>query len=214
MTTHTMTVHEALAELKVLGARIEKQIAAATFVTTNKHSNTKIAGKSIEDYETSMVADLQSIQDLIARRSAIKRAVTQSNADTYITLDNGIKMSVAEAIEYKTVGITYKERLLNAIIFQYKESIKIATMTNGSMLEEKANDYIHGLYNGKEKEVDGKSVTAQRTAYIEMNTLDLIDPNNAADLIKKLNNEIDYFNSKVDAALSVSNATTTITFEV
>lgn len=212
-TTYKMTVHEALAELKVLGNRIDKEINATTFVTTNKHSNTKINGKSIKDYTANMVSDLQSIQDLIARRSAIKRAVTKSNAETMITLDNGTKMSVAEAIEYKTVGITYKQRLLDRITRQYN-SATTTISTDSDDIEYRADAYIHGLYGGKEKEIDSKSITAQRNTYIEANTIDLIDPNNAADLIKKLNDEIDYFNSKVDAALSVSNATTTIEFTV
>lgn len=217
MATYTMTVHKALAELKVLGARIEKEIGRATFVTTNQHANTKIAGKSVTDYMTAMKADYQSISDLIARRSAIKRAVTISNATTTLTINHDgkvIEMTVAEAIEFKTAGIEYKQRLLNAITRQYNNAVVEQERNNGENLENRANDYIHGLFGGKEKEIDSKAVDSSRDSFIKNNTLDLIDPIGAAEVIKKLSDEIDFFNSEVDAALSVSNATHNITFDV
>ena len=65
MKKYEMTVHEALSELKVLGARISKEISGATFVDTNKHSNTKIDGLTVKEYEDGIKADYQSISDLI-----------------------------------------------------------------------------------------------------------------------------------------------------
>ena len=47
MNTETMTIHRALAELKVLDDRISKAINETSFVVSNKHSNEKIRGLSI-----------------------------------------------------------------------------------------------------------------------------------------------------------------------
>ena len=47
MTTATMTVHEALAELKMLDHRILKAIENANFAVVNKHANTRIDGKTV-----------------------------------------------------------------------------------------------------------------------------------------------------------------------
>lgn len=217
MKKYEMTVHEALSELKVLGARIDKEISAATFVSTNKHSNAKIDGLTIKEYEDGIRADYQSVSDLIARRSAIKKAVTLSNAKTEIIIKDDkreLKMTVAEAIEYKATGIVYKQKLLDHMTMQYNSAKSKLQSSNGEYLEERANDYIHKLFGGKDKDVDAKTIEASKKVYIEGNTLDLIDPIKIAETIKSLSDEIDFFNSKVDSAISVSNAVTIITFEV
>lgn len=217
MKKYEMTVHEALSELKVLGARIDKEISATTFVSTNKHSNAKIDGLTIKEYEDGIRADYQSVSDLIARRSAIKKAVTLSNAKTEIIIKDDkreLKMTVAEAIEYKATGIVYKQRLLDRMTMQYNMAKSKLQSNNGEYLEEKANDYIHKLFGSKDKDVDAKTIEASKKVYIEGNTLDLIDPIKIADAIKSLSDEIDFFNSKVDSAISVSNAVTIIIFEV
>lgn len=59
MTTETMTVHEALSELKMLNKRIPKEENLATFVQINKHSNSKIAGMVISEYEAGIKAEYQ-----------------------------------------------------------------------------------------------------------------------------------------------------------
>lgn len=215
---YKMTVHEALSELKVLGARIDKEIANASFCLTNKHTNIKIDGKPIEEVKNDIKAGYQKIADLIARRTAIKRAVVLSNANTSITItdSNGktVTMSVAEAIEYKKVGLEYNERLLNAMTSQYKMATRETQRQNGEALESKANEHIRGLFGGKDKDVDTKAIEETKRTFIENNTLDLIDPLDCKKEMAHLSDEADFFNSKIDAALSVSNATTVITFEM
>ena len=209
MTTETMTIHEALAELKVIGNRINKEINSAKFVTTNKHSNTKIDGKSIADYSNNVKSQYQRITDLIKRRTAIKRAVVLSNATTKVTI-NDMEMTVAEAIEYKNSGIEYKFNLLDSFTTNYNASISMIKSSNGEKLEERANDYVQKLYGNKDGSVDNTVIESAKKNYIESNTLDLIDPIGAEKIISELNDEIDSFTSKVDAALSISNAITTI----
>ena len=209
MTTETMTIHEALAELKVIGNRINKEINSAKFVTTNKHSNTKIDGKSIADYSNNVKSQYQRITDLIKRRTAIKRAVVLSNATTKVNI-NDMEMTVAEAIEYKNSGIEYKFNLLDSFTTNYNASISMIKSSNGEKLEERANDYVQKLYGNKDGSVDNTVIESAKKNYIESNTLDLIDPIGAEKIISELNDEIDGFTSKVDAALSISNAITTI----
>lgn len=210
MTTEKMTIHEALSELKVIGSRIDKEIDSATFVSANRHSNTKIDGKTIKDYKAEISAKYQKITDLIKRRSAIKRAVTKSNAVTQISI-NDVTMTVAEAIEYKNSGIKYLEYLLREMVSQYNNVIFMLKTENGRALEDKAIDYIVRLYGGKEKDsVDNSVVEVAKKNYIEGNTLDMIDPIVIEKEIAKLNEQLDMFKSKVDSVLSVSNATTII----
>lgn len=209
MTTEKMTIHEALSELKVIGNRIEKEIAYANFVITNKHSNDKINGQSIDEYNTNVASTYQKIRDLIRRRTAIKKAVVKSNAVTEVTIGDE-KMTVAEAIEFKNTGIDYLVTLVNKLINEYNNVKSAIARSNGDNLIEKANDYVIKLYGGKEKDVSASVIENSRKDYISNNTLDIIDPINVDKEINNLTDYIDNFRSKVDSALSVSNATTII----
>jgi hypothetical protein len=215
MNTKTMTVHEALSELKVLSDRIQSKVTKSKFIDGNKHANTKIDGKSISDYTDEMKQSLQSVQDLINYRNAIKRAVTKSNANTNVTItkDSGetVTMTVAELIEYKSVGIKYIEYFLSAITKQHNDVIRTATSMNRN-IEENADTYVTKLFGSKDS-VDADAVKKTRESYIEANTIDILDPNNIKGVMEQLQNEIDFYNSKVDSALSTSNALTTITVE-
>jgi hypothetical protein len=61
--------------------------------------------------------------------------------------------------------------------------------------------------------VDSEAMKALRKDYIANNTYDLIDPLGVAKLMEELTDEINEFETEVDAALSVSNAVTVIEFE-
>lgn len=216
MNKYSMTVHEALSELKVLGSRIEKELASNAYILCNKHANTKIDGVTISDANEQMKASLQRVTDLINRRNAIKRAITISNATTNVTLskDNGstITMTVAELIEYRNVGITYLEKLLNTLSTQYNAVISNVKRHNDSICSD-ADRYVTQLFGNK----DGLSedvIENTRTAYIEANTYDTLDPNKVLAKISELQAELDFYNTKVDAALSTSNAITVIEFEL
>lgn len=215
MQKYTMTVHEGLAELKTLASRIEKEMSQSVYVNTTKHSNTKIDGMSIADYSVSMKSAMQKVEDLIKRRNAIKRAITKSNAITEVTIarDNGetVTMTVAELIEYRNVGLDFVAKLANTLASQYKVCMNTIKKTNDTITDY-ADRYVTGLFGNKEG-IQADVIESARNAYIEANTIDLIDPNKVQDKITALREEYDFFNTKVDAALSTSNATTVIEFE-
>ena len=214
MIKETMTVHEALSELKVIGKRIEKEISGTTFIDVNKHSNLMINGKSISDYSANIESSYQKIIDLIKRREAIKRAITLSNATQVVDID-GHKMTVAEAIEYRNTGIMFKESLLNTMSYQYNNACRKVSIENGDVLEEGANRHVIGLFGGTEKTegLNVESVMKAKEEYKQANMLDLINPLKIEDKIVALKDEIDRFRVKVDSALSVSNAVTNINIE-
>lgn len=217
-TTYSMSVHKGLAELKILAQRIEKQIRSTTFVTTNKHANAKIDGKTIADVKKDMKADYQKVVDLIARRDAIKRAITASNAKTSVTLTdpNGktITMTVAELIEYKAVGIQYLDMLRKTIASQYNEATRTIEYNNGDYIEDRADKHVAAVLGNTKDGIDKDTVAATRNSFIEANTIDLIDPNNVSSILDDLEEKITFYQTEVDAALSASNAVTQIEFTV
>ena len=100
MTTETMSIHQALVELKTLDKRIESAIQEGDWVVANKHSNGKISGIDLKDFVENVKSRHQKVTSLIARTEAIKRAVVNSNAVTKVTIA-GKEYTVAEAIDMK-----------------------------------------------------------------------------------------------------------------
>ena len=210
MTTERMTIHEALSELKVLDKRIKQEIAATTFSTSNLHCNAKIYGVSIEEYKNTVKSKYDKITDLIKRRTAIKKAITNSNAVTVVTIGD-VSMTVAEAIEYKRSGIEFKRVLLEKVSKDYNTA-SLTTMTRNESLTDRATDNIERTYGNKEN-VNKEALESAREKFIADNTYDMVDPIDSVKIMEKLSDEIDNFMSKVDSTLSVSNALTKIDIE-
>lgn len=216
MTHEQMTVHKALAELKIIDDRINNAIVSGTYVIANKHSNTKIHGMTIDDFKTSMKAGLQKVSDLIARRNAIKRAVVASNAVTKIKVGD-TEYTVAEAIEMKNHGMEFKTSFKDYIVRQYINAKNEFDKNSGEHLERRAENYVLSVIQAQPKDskmaVDSEAMKNLRAQYIKDNTYDIIDPIGVKDIIEKLDNEITGFITDVDAALSVSNALTVLDIE-
>lgn len=216
MTHEQMTVHKGLAELKTIDGRINKAISEGVYVIANKHSNEKIKGKSISDFKEAMKSSYQKATDLINRRNALKRAIVLSNANTKVTV-GGVEYSVAEAIEIKNHGMEFKSTLMRTMAYQNDSAQTEINRNSGDAIEKRAEQYVLSVIQAQPKDskmtIDSDAMKALRKTYIENNTYDLIDPLNVTDLIEKLTEEINEFNTEIDAALSVSNALTVIEFE-
>lgn len=212
MTTEKMTVHKALAELKVIGDRIAFATSTGTFVKANKHSNEKINGVSVDEFKKQIQGSWDKVSDLIKRRNAIKRAIVLSNATTKVKV--GVEeLTVAEAIEMKNSGMEYKKNLMNVLNKQYTQAVQITEKENGETLQQKAENYIIGLYGSKEGKTPVDEIEKTKNQFIINNTFELIDPIKVREKIEALEKEIFEFESEIDSALSVSNAITELKIE-
>lgn len=215
MTSEKMTVHKALAELKVIDKRITDAISEASFVVANKHTSDKVNGVALNDFREQAKSQKQRIDDLIARRNALKRAVVLSNASTVVKIGD-TDYTVAEAIEMKNHGMTHKKDLLQQMVTQYHYAQNTLNLNSGDSLERRAETYILSVVSSQPKDskmsVDSEAMKALRSDYIKNNAYDLVDPIGIASCIKNLKEEIEQFETDVDAALSVSNALTVIEF--
>lgn len=210
MNKETMTVHKALAELKTLDSRIYTA-TNVTFCTSNRHSNTKINGMSIDNFNNTVKDNFKSVSDLIKRRNVLKRAVVLSNAKTIVEI-GGLEYTVAEAIEMNNHGIELKQNLLNELENQYNRAIALCNRENDK-LSEKSTIYIQQMFGIKDAKTSSDEIERARGQYEEQNTYELIDPLNCKSIIESLRKEINDFNVEVDSILSVSNATTSIIIE-
>lgn len=216
MTKENMTVHKALAELKIIDDRINNAITSGTYVVANKHSNQKIHGMTIDEFRAQMKADFQKVSDLIARRNAIKRAVVSSNAVTKVKVGD-TEYTVAEAIEMKNHGMEFKDYFMRAISTQYVRAKNELDLNSGDPLEKRAEQYVLSVIQAQPKDskmaVDSDAMKNLRAQYIKDNQYDIIDPIGVKDVIDGLDTEVSEFLTEVDAALSVSNAITVLDIE-
>lgn len=208
MTTETMTIHEALSELKMLDRRVQRKIDETKFCIANRHRNTKINGQTIDEYKADTAASYQSVRDLIRRRGAIRNALSKSNAVTTITV-GGREYTVAEAIEMKKTGLELLKYLEMSMSNDYKRASSNVTDGNESLRAE-ADRYVQQMYGAKDK-ANSDDIERARSVYIEANTVDFIDPIGTRKELDALSEEIETFSHEVDSRISVSNAVTTIT---
>lgn len=203
-----ISITEALNELKLYDAKINKAISNSTFVGAAKKLANKVGIVSKDTFTDRAKASYQSVSDLIANRNALKSAIVKSNAITEVQVD-GKTMTVAEAIERKN-SIDYDKQLLEVMQRQYVNASD-AVLRENVKVDRKIDELLTALI-GKDtdKKISKEDQEAVETPYRNKNEYELVDPLNIYDKIQKLESDIDGFESSVDIALSVINATTFI----
>lgn len=209
MQTETMTVHEALCELKMLDKRIVAAINERPLAVTNKHINKKIDGVPVKEFEEGISAQFDKTDSLIRRRQAIKRAVVKSNAATEVII-GGETYTVAEAIEMKNHGIEFHQALVTKMTTDYNRAKLLADRANGDDLEKRVQEHVHSIYGNTDMKGVGDEAVQAGNKFREEQTLDIIDPIGIQKRAAEINDMISAFMTEVDSRLSVSNALTQI----
>lgn len=204
----TISITEALNELKLYDSKITKAITNASFVGGAKKSSDKIGVVSKDIFNERAKATYQSSIDLIANRNSLKSAIVKSNAITEVQVADKV-MTVAEAIERKN-SIEYEETLLSEMKRQYANASELVNKEN-KKVDNKVDELLATLI-GKDydKKISKEDQEAIEKPYRDKNEFELIDPIEIYDKIVKLEEEIDNFKSQVDTQLVISNAITKI----
>lgn len=208
MTTEKMTAHKALAELKVLDDRILTAINACNLVTTKKNNQEKVRGLTVAEFNANAKASFDKANDLIKRRNAIKDALNVSNANTIVKIGDQ-EYTVVQAIDKKNHGMELYKSLRDTMVRQLAKA-KTELERNNDSLQQKAEQFVTGLMGNKDAKTNGDEFDSAVRTYIKSNSMELIDPVGIEKQIEELDEMITAFASEIDAALSVSNALTTI----
>ena len=211
MTKETLTVHQALCELKVADNKINKLIRNGLFCETRKESVQKINGVEIPEFEEQIKKTYQKVSDLIKRVDALKRAISLSNAKTIIKVA-GKEMTVAEAIYAFKHGNENKLVLIEEMRRQYTNCTTKIARENGAEMERKRDAYINQLFSNR-SDAKLSDIRNAEDDFTRKNTLTLVDPIHLQEKINSLQDEVDEFKSQLDAVLQMSNATTVIDIE-
>ena len=203
-----MTIHRALSELKLIDARIEKQ--TTELVPTGIYQKGKLIARYITEAEFEAVATgrFQSITDLIARKSAIKSAIVQSNGYTRVTVA-GKEMTVADAINQKG-AVKFKTALIEKLKSSFRASLAAMNKEN-AVVEQNVQRILEATFGKENVTVSAKDMDAVRVPYIEANEFHLFDPLNVEKTAEAMEKDVAEFEAEVDAVLSESNAVTFIT---
>lgn len=208
----TMNVQEALGKSKLLEKKYEKALNERDFVTAAKSKDTKILGVPIEEWKSEQKARYDSLTDILNEINAIRCALNQSNAQTKVKIGDK-EYTVAEAIYMKQKGVAYKKMLLKKLRENFDRINLFVTSKNEKTMQD-AQNFVIQMYGGEKTSAANNTDPAQQIdIYYTNMKLDMIDPISILDKIKKLEKEIDDFETEVDNVLSVSNATTLIEVE-
>lgn len=206
-----MSIHRALAEIKMLDKRIERSIKGNVLVGSKKKSADNVNNTTLtkEKFLESVKANYQSAQDLINRRTTIKRLIVLSNATTQVEIGSAT-YTVAEAIENKKI-IESKKLLLQQMVNQYNSHMANVNRMNENV-EQNLENQIQAML-GSDKQSKSNGLEGFINQYKEQNEWELVDGLGIEAEVKKLQTEIEDFETNVDFVLSESNAITMVEIE-
>lgn len=210
MEKQKITITRALAELKLLGSRIEKQTKELRIVDLyqNRSADKRLiySQMSLDEFEKRVKSQHESIEDLIKRRSAIKSAIMLSNAITVVKI-SGKDYTVGQAIDRKA-SMVYEKSLLHQMqiqLGQCKQQIEAQRPQLEKSVETMLNANLGADKTAKDEDYDRIA-----KPFLEANQFRLNDPLKIQDKIDKLGKSIEEFEMEVDFVLSESNSKTEI----
>jgi hypothetical protein len=201
--TEGITITRALAELKLLDKRINKEIKDMKCA----YLHTKFSKKNPDSFKTTALAEWQSINDLISRREKMKTAIMNSNNITIVKIGSKT-YTVAEAIETKK-SICYRKVLLEHL---KRESIDLeeSKVQMDNSIQQRIDSLLEKEMGKDNKKTDPEAIEQLTKAIKTSNSYEVIDPIKLDEKVKELSKEIDDFELNVDFVLSESNSQTKI----
>lgn len=207
-----MSITRALAEIKRLDDRINREIMNGTFVgvTVGKNQLRKMhqGNQTISDAEAAIKGSFQRVDALMRNRERIKAAVVKSNATVEVTIGDRT-LTVAEAIELKK-SVSLKETYL----VQLRRHLQAATINIEAIrekMQQSIDRSIDAVYSsGSTQKVTSEQYDAVAKPQEERSTPALLDPADIASRITALEADVSLVKTELDFVLSESNARTDI----
>jgi len=203
----TMTLHRALAEIKLLDKKIAKAIRTLEATGLRQGSLLVNKSKTVADFEKDAKAIFQSIKSMIERKEKIKSAITRKNTETIVTVA-GNSMSIADAINRKN-NIEQHKMVVNTLRNSYSDST-LHMENRNRLVEERAIDIAKTALQKDHVKIGDNDAVAITKPFVDANKYHLVDPLKASETAEILDNEIAEFEAEIDAVLSEANAMTTL----
>lgn len=202
---HSMSITQALSELKLLRKRLETALEDAQFI----RMVTKKSNINRERFDTHAHASLQQYRDLLNRYNKIKSAIVQSNATAVVKIGEKV-YTVAEAVERKR-SIDYEKKLLQQLQGQWM-AVK-GEYERYQELERARVDKLLSAELSKDTKTNVEVVQALTKTFLEEGKAEILDPLSIETVIRDMRISIEDFLTNVDWVLSEANGRTMITVE-
>lgn len=202
-----ITLHRALAELKLADSKISK--LTEEIVPSAIHQKGKLMNGVMQesDFKRMAQAKYDSVTDLIERKHKLKKAVVAANAVTTMKIGDKI-MTIADAITYKSL-VEQKKALIETLKSRHNSAIA-SLNRNNAIVDGNVQRLLEAAFGKENVKVSEGDMAAIRKPYMEANEYHLYDPLKVEEKIAKLEEEVLNFETDVDAALSEINAITYI----
>lgn len=202
-----MTIHRALSELKLIDAKIEKQINEV--VPSGIYQKGKLVNGYLTetDFENTAKSKFNSVTDLIARKNQIKSAIVNANGKTLVTIA-GKEMVIADAINFKAV-IKFKKKLIEVLKQRHKQAVGELNKNN-EVVNQNVQKLLEFTFGKDNVKVTKDDIEAISKPYLEGNAFHLFDPLKVDETAERMETEVSNFEVEVDAVLSEINAVTFI----
>jgi hypothetical protein len=209
-----ITLTRALVEIKTLEARIATATAQQFIGITKGKDEKPTVGKyqKKEDVIKATTSAFQTVNDLITRRTKLKKALVEANTNTQVKVGNSV-MSIADAIDAKNIA-TFKARLVEQIRHQISSASNVIEQ-NRIKMEAEIQSQVDRILGNDAKLKDAAEqnktmIETIRSTMFDMHDMKIVDPNNLILGIEKMQAELQSFVDEIDFTLSEVNAKTTI----
>ena len=216
MINETMTIHTALREIRTIDMKLAKitgELQNATAVVNGL--STKIGSETLAEWAARKKELYQSFKANVNRRRAIKMAIAEKNATTYITIKSysDKPITVAAAIDLLKGGFDDTDNLMDRLKQNYSAATRAVEGENRDVAKRADASVIQMFGKDKEGATSSVDAIAWRENYIKKQNCEILDPLDIPNLVMREQERIEDARAEIDAALSVSNATTMIDIE-
>lgn len=198
-----ITIHRALAELKLIDARTQKAIQELVPQGLYQKSGGKVGVSTQDEFKKSAEVKYQSVIDLITRKAKIKTAIVASNAITEVKIGEKV-LTVADAITAKDLNKS-KQILIDHLKDQQRSALS-SLNKNNEVVEKNIQSMLEANMGKDNVKSNGNEVKEIRSSFLEATQWQLFDPLELTKKIEGLEKELLDFQTEVDATLSESNA--------
>jgi hypothetical protein len=202
MATQTISITQALAEVKLLKKRLDKTSSYTKYVALKTKTNTL----DVEDFTKSAKANFQSFKDLLNRYNVIRSAIVVSNATAMVSI-GGKSYTIAEAVERKR-SIETEKTMLQKMQNEWKHVKDEAEKHQKTQQERLDKLLLQEL--GKDSKTNVEVIQSLTDSFMRNNKAEIIDPLGMETVIRQMEDEITAFETNVDWVLSESNGKTQI----
>jgi hypothetical protein len=207
MTKIKMTLHRALAELKLIDSKIDKAITSVEPSGIMQKDKLVNGFYEKDSFEKEAKSKLQSVADLIDRKFIIKSAVVKANSTTFVEIA-GKKMSISDAINFKGI-VEFKKTLIGQLKARHAQA-KTKVEQKNKVVDDNALKLAEAALQKDNVKINEGDAVAITEPYIEKNRFLLVDPLDVEQKVELLENEVNQFETEIDAVLSEINALTVI----